>query len=314
MMRRRPRKRSQTEGHAAASHHIAAAPVAAVRNGGESERPDRLVPTASRRKRRAFSGKLLRSKSAPYGGGDAGTESIRSDEASPAPPRPSVVAPALQSIGKSDVDDGVPSQSALKDLQRAMKLVADERHLAAHELYLDARRRVEESRGELGDIQDDRQQAKNRRGRIWWKQELQTIDASDEEKAWDFLQDRKEEFEALENRATLFAAAKENLSVDDDWVHAQTLFGVATSYRREADGSLSVKIEGELHGVPLFEQLVVLRECDLYDTWVSSQSAHLVHLQSIGAYMLRSLLGRLLSPPNPRNWRSLTNWTWWHGI
>ena len=49
----------------------------------------------------------------------------------------------------------------------------------------------------------------------------------------------------------------------------QTLFGVSTSYRREADGSLSVKIEGELRGVPLFEQLAVLREVDLYQTWVS---------------------------------------------
>ena len=61
----------------------------------------------------------------------------------------------------------------------------------------------------------------------------------------------------------------------------QTLFGVSTSYRREtSDGSLSVKIEGELHGVPLFEQLVVLRECDLYHTWApfTSKSKKLAQL------------------------------------
>ena len=60
----------------------------------------------------------------------------------------------------------------------------------------------------------------------------------------------------------------------------QTLFGISTSYRREADGSLSIKIEGELHGVPLFEQLVVLREVDLYHKWAPfmSQSKKLAQL------------------------------------
>ena len=63
----------------------------------------------------------------------------------------------------------------------------------------------------------------------------------------------------------------------------QTLFGVSTSYRREADDSLSVKIEGELHGVPLFEQLVVLREVDLYHTWAPfmGQSRKLAQLDRL---------------------------------
>ena len=64
----------------------------------------------------------------------------------------------------------------------------------------------------------------------------------------------------------------------------QTMFGISTSYRREAsDGSLSVKIEGELHGVPLFEQLVVLRECDLYHTWApfTSKSRKLAQLDKL---------------------------------
>lgn len=63
----------------------------------------------------------------------------------------------------------------------------------------------------------------------------------------------------------------------------QTLFGVSTSYRRESDDSLSVKIEGELHGIPLFEQLVVLRECDLYHTWAPfvSQSKKLAQLDRL---------------------------------
>ena len=64
----------------------------------------------------------------------------------------------------------------------------------------------------------------------------------------------------------------------------QTFFGVSTSHRRErSDGSLSVKIEGELHGVPLFEQLVVLRECDLYHTWApfTSMSRKLAQLDKL---------------------------------
>lgn len=49
------------------------------------------------------------------------------------------------------------------------------------------------------------------------------------------------------------------------------------------DGSLSVKIEGELHDVPLFEQLVVLRECDLYHTWApfTSKSKKLAQLDRL---------------------------------
>jgi hypothetical protein len=44
-----------------------------------------------------------------------------------------------------------------------------------------------------------------------------------------------------------------------------------------------VKIEGELHGVPLFEQLVVLRECDLYHTWApfTSKSRKLAQLDKL---------------------------------
>lgn len=95
------------------------------------------------------------------------------------------------------------------------------------------------------------------------------------------------------NRANLFASARENLSADDaSWTHAQTLFGISTYYRREpADGSLSVKIEGELHGVPLFEQLVVLRECDLYQNWApfmnkSKKLAQLDKLDVVAWYIV----------------------------
>ncbi|KAL7522504.1 hypothetical protein ACHAWX_007190 [Stephanocyclus meneghinianus] len=65
----------------------------------------------------------------------------------------------------------------------------------------------------------------------------------------------------------MFLTAQQNLDTHASWTLSQTLFGITTHYRRESDNTLSVKIEGELHGIPLFEQMVVLRECDLYHTW-----------------------------------------------
>ena len=65
----------------------------------------------------------------------------------------------------------------------------------------------------------------------------------------------------------MFQTAQQNLNTPTSWILSQTLFGITTHYRRESDNTLSIKIEGELHGVPLFEQMVILRECDLYHTW-----------------------------------------------
>jgi hypothetical protein len=77
----------------------------------------------------------------------------------------------------------------------------------------------------------------------------------------------------------------------EGWTLAQTLFGVTTFYRREDDGSLSMKLEGELKGVPLFEQLAVLREIDLNYLWApfvtsSLTIAHLDKLDTVGWFML----------------------------
>ncbi len=55
--------------------------------------------------------------------------------------------------------------------------------------------------------------------------------------------------------------------VNDDWILSQTLFGITTYYRREPDNSLSIKLEGELRDVPVFEQICVLKEVDLHCQW-----------------------------------------------
>lgn len=73
--------------------------------------------------------------------------------------------------------------------------------------------------------------------------------------------------QCAQKRANLFLRAKRNLTDFDDWIRAQTLFGITTYYRREIDESLSIKLEGHLTGIPLFEQVAVLREVDLYHSW-----------------------------------------------
>jgi hypothetical protein len=62
---------------------------------------------------------------------------------------------------------------------------------------------------------------------------------------------------------------------------------VTTFYRREPDGSLSIKLEGKLKGVPLFDQVAVLREIDFYSRWSpfcssSLSIAHLDKLDTVG--------------------------------
>jgi hypothetical protein len=85
--------------------------------------------------------------------------------------------------------------------------------------------------------------------------------------------------------------AQKDLNINDDWTLAQTLFGVTTYYRREEDDSLSIKLEGQLEGVPLFEQVAILREVDLHYKWapfVSSSLtiAHLDKLDTVGWFVV----------------------------
>ena len=69
------------------------------------------------------------------------------------------------------------------------------------------------------------------------------------------------------------------------------MFGVTTYYRREEDGSLSIKLEGRIEGVPLYEQVAVLREVDLHSKWApfcssSLTLAHLDKLDTVGWFVV----------------------------
>jgi len=65
------------------------------------------------------------------------------------------------------------------------------------------------------------------------------------------------------------------LQENDDWIFSQTLFGITTYYRTEEDNSLSIKLEGTLDGLPLFEQVAVLKEVDLHCKWAPFCSSSL---------------------------------------
>lgn len=181
------------------------------------------------------------------------------------------------------------------DFLRVLELSSiDERHLVAHELYLQSLERLQQvqnstcmmrSNSDNDNDDDDRLKSisNNLKGllpshRLKARKRLRQMDTDELEKnsmmkqhveaAAALLRDKKQEFDEVIKLANEVNQAKENLMNNEDWIYAQTFFGISTFYRHEHDGSLSVKLEGEMSGVSLFEQFCVLHEIDLYNLWV----------------------------------------------
>ena len=94
-----------------------------------------------------------------------------------------------------------------------------------------------------------------------------------------------------QNRCRIFKRALHNLEDASDWTLASSMFGVKTFYRREEDGSLSLKLEGEVKDCPLFEQVCVLKEIDLHYKWApfctsSMTIADLDKLDTVGWFLI----------------------------
>lgn len=63
-----------------------------------------------------------------------------------------------------------------------------------------------------------------------------------------------------------------------EWKLGSHLFGVTTHYRERDDGLLQVHVEGDCDSLPLFEQLAVIREVELFSSWVPfCSSSTLIH-------------------------------------
>lgn len=166
---------------------------------------------------------------------------------------------------------GAPS-SPHSDLIRSLRLIHEERHLAAHALYRRARDALEEAQGpetSPGQRERLRQRLHRRGGRA------RTGGQDEHERARALLSEKMGEFEGLEARAGIFEEARKNFSAPSSsggagWIFAHSHRGITTHYRRDPEaegGSLTVRIEGSLEDIPIFEQIAVLREIDLYDTW-----------------------------------------------
>ncbi|KAL7566764.1 hypothetical protein ACA910_019362 [Epithemia clementina (nom. ined.)] len=111
------------------------------------------------------------------------------------------------------------------------------------------------------------------------------------QEAKSLLEANQVRLDKLENRCRLFRKAQKNLQEESEWILASTLFGIETYYRREPDESLSLKLQGEVTDIPLFEQVCVLREVDLHYKWApfcssSFTIADLDKLDTVGWFLI----------------------------
>lgn len=70
-------------------------------------------------------------------------------------------------------------------------------------------------------------------------------------------------------RAALIERSIHFVDTSDDWILGADMFGIQTHYRKceDDENAIVVKIEGKLDDLPLFEQMAVLHEIDLYKEW-----------------------------------------------
>lgn len=59
------------------------------------------------------------------------------------------------------------------------------------------------------------------------------------------------------------------VDTSDDWILGADMFGIKTYYRKceDDENAIVVKIDGTVDDLPLFEQMAVLHEIDLYKEW-----------------------------------------------
>lgn len=77
-----------------------------------------------------------------------------------------------------------------------------------------------------------------------------------------------EEMESREVEARKVLVLADVDRVDSSWSHGSSLFGIHTHYKLTDDGSIMIRLEGEQNNLPMFEQLAVIHEVDLFHEWV----------------------------------------------
>jgi len=156
-------------------------------------------------------------------------------------------------------DKGEPTSDTFDDMQRVMKLIRQERHLVAYSLYQHILKTLNESQSDKLPVNPHVQEVllskNNNNNNI-------NIAATRA-----FLEKHAQELQQLTQHALIFQRAKANSATNKDWIQCHQHQNVTSSYRREKDNSLSFKVEGEIFGLPLFEQVAIMREVDLYHFW-----------------------------------------------
>jgi hypothetical protein len=81
-------------------------------------------------------------------------------------------------------------------------------------------------------------------------------------------EETKEKLNMLATRAEEIKRALHYEDEGDDWILGNTMFGINTFYRMGSDGNMKVKLEGLMEDLPLFEQIAVMYEVELFKEWV----------------------------------------------
>ena len=199
-------------------------------------------------------------------------------------------------------DDGEPSTNLLNDARRVLDLMRDERHLKAHELWQSVQERLTCTTALLDEsersIESKKKTKKHLQYYIFHQKKDREEEANQKERMEELqqiqqlLDSNQEALERLSNLCRLFRRVQENMnSENEDWVFASSHFGIQTFYRKEPDGSLTIKLEGEMKDCPLFEQLCVVKEVDLHHRWApccssSMTIADLDKLDVVGWFMM----------------------------
>lgn len=200
-------------------------------------------------------------------------------------------------------DDGAPSANLWNDAQRVWDLMRDERHLTAQDLLHSVQERLQTTTAAQLD-ESERSIASNKKKKKHLhfhffhhkkdREEEANLKERMEEMAQiqQLLDSKRDAIEKLSHRCRLFRRVQENMnSENENWVFASKHFGIQTYYRKEADGSLTIKLEGEMKDCPLFEQLCVVKEVDLHHHWTpccssSMTIADLDKLDVVGWFMM----------------------------
>lgn len=92
------------------------------------------------------------------------------------------------------------------------------------------------------------------------------------------------------------AIAVSESDLDDTWIHGMTLLGITTCYKLdESSGMISVRLQGNVDDLPLFEQLCVIYEVDLYKDWIPfCENSTFIH--KLGQAELLAYIGLCIPP------------------